>query len=170
MDEERKARVNATNSKKKMENDIKDLEEHLDGANRAKEDGLRQLKKYQQQAKEVQRDLEDARQARDDIAEQAKDNERKLKQLETDLRQMQEVSASMMCFNGFCLGQCFPSLRDWDSTREDTSNKNCALLWRHHATCLEARSPIRTCSHMDTIDILVATFCLTVSKSRPGVD
>lgn len=91
MDEERKARVNAANSKKKMENDIKDLEEQLDAANRVKEDGLRQLKKYQQQAKDVQRDLEDARQARDEIAEQAKDNERKLKQLETDFLQMQEV-------------------------------------------------------------------------------
>ena len=74
--------------------DIKDLEDQLEGANRAKEDGLRQLKKYQQQTKDIQRDLDDARHARDEISEQAKENERKAKQLEADYLQMQEVGSS----------------------------------------------------------------------------
>ena len=95
MDEERKARVNAANSKKKIEMDIKDLEEQLEAANRVKEDGLRQLKKYQQQVKDIQRDLDEARHARDEISEQAKENERKAKQLEADYLQMQEVSGGL---------------------------------------------------------------------------
>ena len=86
--------MNATNTKKKLEMDIADLEEQLEGANRVKEDGLRQLKKYQQQVKDIQRDLDEARQARDEISEQAKENERKAKQLEADYIQMQEVSGA----------------------------------------------------------------------------
>ena len=84
--------MNAVTLKKKIETDMKDLEEQLEAANRVKEDGLRQLKKYQQQVKDIQRDLDEARQARDEISEQAKDNERKAKQLEADYVQMQEVS------------------------------------------------------------------------------
>ena len=84
--------MNAVTLKKKIETDMKDLEEQFEAANRVKEDGLRQLKKYQQQVKDIQRDLDEARQARDEISEQAKDNERKAKQLEADYVQMQEVS------------------------------------------------------------------------------
>ncbi|KAL9957068.1 hypothetical protein ACROYT_G038658 [Oculina patagonica] len=94
LDEERKARVNAQNSKKKIEMDIADLEEQLEAANRVKEDGLRQLKKYQQQVKDIQRDLDEARLARDEISEQAKENEKKAKQLEADYLQMQEDLAA----------------------------------------------------------------------------
>ncbi len=96
MDEERKARVNAQNSKKKIEMDIADLEEQLEAANRVKEDGLRQLKKYQQQVKDIQRDLDEARLARDEISEQAKENEKKAKQLEADYLQMQEVKSGRL--------------------------------------------------------------------------
>ncbi|XP_074639301.1 uncharacterized protein LOC141897583 [Acropora palmata] len=94
LDEERKARVNATNAKKKLEMDMTDMEEQLEAANRVKEDGLRQLKKYQQQVKDIQRDLDEARQARDEISDQAKENERKAKQLEADFIQMQEDLAA----------------------------------------------------------------------------
>lgn len=87
--------MNAVNSKKKFEMDMKDLEDQLEAANRVKEDGLRQLKKYQQQVKDIQRDLDDARHARDEISEQAKENERKAKQLEADYLQMQEVSRGL---------------------------------------------------------------------------
>ena len=88
--------MNALNSKKKIEMDIADLEEQLEGANRVKEDGFRQLKKYQQQVKDIQRDLDEARHARDEISEQAKENERKAKQLEADYLQMQEVRSGRL--------------------------------------------------------------------------
>lgn len=96
LDEERKAKVNAVNSKKKIEMDIADLEDQLEGANRVKEDSLKQLKKYQQQLKDIQRDLDEARHARDEISEQAKENERKAKQLEADYLQMQEVRSGAL--------------------------------------------------------------------------
>ncbi|KAJ7392071.1 Myosin-9 [Desmophyllum pertusum] len=94
LDEERKARVNAVHSKKKIEMDIAEFEEQLEAANSVKEDGLRQLKKCQEQVKDIQRDLDDSRHARDEISERAKDNERKDKQLEANLLQMQEDLAA----------------------------------------------------------------------------
>lgn len=91
MEEERKARSNAQNAKKKLELDIKDMEEQLEAASKVKEDGIKQLKKYQQQVKDIQRDLDEATSSRDQIADHARENEKKLKNLETEFFQMQEV-------------------------------------------------------------------------------
>lgn len=91
LEEERKARASAQNAKKKLELDIKDIEEQLESASKVKEDGIRQLKKYQQQVKDIQRDLDEATSSRDQIAENARENEKKLKNLETEFLQMQEV-------------------------------------------------------------------------------
>lgn len=91
LEEERKSRSNAQNAKKKLELDIKDMEEQLEAASKVKEDSIRQLKKYQQQVKDIQRDLDDATSSRDQIADNARENEKKLKNLETEFLQMQEV-------------------------------------------------------------------------------
>ena len=91
LEEERKARASAQNTKKKLELDIKDMEEQLEAASKVKEDGIKQLKKYQQQVKDIQRDLDDATSSRDQISEHARENEKKLKNLETEFLQMQEV-------------------------------------------------------------------------------
>lgn len=91
LEEERKARASAQNAKKKLELDMKDMEEQLESASKVKEDGIRQLKKYQQQVKDIQRDLDEATSSRDQIAENARENEKKLKNLETEFLQMQEV-------------------------------------------------------------------------------
>ena len=92
MEEERKGRASSQNAKKKLELDIKDLEEKLEAASKVKEDGIRQLKRYQQQVKDIQRDLDEATHSRDEIADHAKENEKKLKNLEAEFLQMQEVS------------------------------------------------------------------------------
>eukprot|EP00794_Sanderia_malayensis_P008852 gene8852-9800_t len=94
LEEERKAKTNATSARRKLEGDVKDLEGQLEQANRIKEDGIKQLRKYQNQMKDVQRDLEDTRQSRDDLAAQVRENEKKLKALEADFMQMQEDLSS----------------------------------------------------------------------------
>jgi chromosome segregation ATPase len=96
LEEERKARSSAQNAKKKLELDIKDMEEQLEAASKVKEDGIRQLKKYQQQVKDIQRDLDEATSSRDQIAEHARENEKKLKNLETEFLQMQEVRLCLL--------------------------------------------------------------------------
>jgi myosin protein heavy chain len=47
LDEERKQRTAAVNAKKKLENDVKALEQQIDTANKMKEDAFKQLRKLQ---------------------------------------------------------------------------------------------------------------------------
>jgi myosin protein heavy chain len=47
LDEERKQRMAAVNAKKKLEGDVKSLEQQIDAANKMKEDAFKQLKKLQ---------------------------------------------------------------------------------------------------------------------------
>ena len=53
MDEERKQKTAALNSKKKLEGDLKDLESTMDMNNKMKEDAIKQLKKHQAALKEL---------------------------------------------------------------------------------------------------------------------
>ncbi|GAB6031166.1 MHC class II transactivator [Chamberlinius hualienensis] len=77
LEEERKQRTAAVNSRKKVEGDLKDMELHLEMANKA-------------QMKDLQRDAEEARIGRDEIALQAKEAEKRMKSLETEVIQLQE--------------------------------------------------------------------------------
>lgn len=90
LEDERKQRTAAVNTRKKLESDFNDLEGQLELANKVKEDALRQLKKLQGQMKDYQRDAEEARASRDDLVAQAKEAEKRLKLVETDLIQLQE--------------------------------------------------------------------------------
>lgn len=47
LDEERKQKIAAFNTKKKMEGDVKDLESQLEMSNKVKEDALKQMRKLQ---------------------------------------------------------------------------------------------------------------------------
>lgn len=47
LDEERKQKTAAFNTKKKMEGDLKDLESQLEMSNKMKEDALKQMRKLQ---------------------------------------------------------------------------------------------------------------------------
>ena len=64
MDEERKQKTAALNSKKKLEGDLKDLESTMDMNNKMKEDAIKQLKKHQAALKELTRDADEAHQNR----------------------------------------------------------------------------------------------------------
>jgi myosin protein heavy chain len=77
-----------------MEGDMRDLEAHLEMANKLKEDALKQLKKLQVQVKEFQRDAEEARAGRDELVAQLKDGEKKVKSLEAELMQLHEELAA----------------------------------------------------------------------------
>merc|ERR1740137_166654 len=90
LEEERKQKTAALNSKKKLETDYKDLESTMDMNNKLKEDALKQLKKLQQAMKEIQRDAEEAHASKNEVLQQSKDLEKKIKSLEADLVQIQE--------------------------------------------------------------------------------
>ena len=127
LEEERKARSNAQNAKKKLELDIKDMEEQLEAASKVKEDGIKQLKKYQQQVKDIQRDLDEATSSRDQIADHARENEKKLKNLETEFLQMQEVGHCFIRIFEYWEGSYF--LRDEVAQLQSSSKK---LSFQNH--------------------------------------
>merc|ERR1719264_445934 len=90
LDEERKQKVAALNSKKKLDADYKDLESNLEMNSKMKEDALKQLKKHQTAVKELQRDAEEAHAGKAEVITQYKDLEKKVKNLEADMIQLQE--------------------------------------------------------------------------------
>ena len=137
LEEERKARSSAQNTKKKLELDMKDMEEQLEAASKVKEDGIRQLKKYQQQVKDIQRDLDEATSSRDQIAEHARENEKKLKNLETEFLQMQEVGPCLIK----CLTVCI-SLK-FILTTENSFVINLALIFSFYDSV--HTMPVRNC-------------------------
>jgi len=110
LDEERKQKVSALNSKKKLEADFKDLESTMEMNNKMKEDALKQLKKLQVMLiilsslrdrknrpylclqvaiKDVTRDAEEAHLAKTEAQQQFKDLEKKIKTLEADMLRLQ---------------------------------------------------------------------------------
>eukprot|EP00095_Tigriopus_kingsejongensis_P005814 maker-scaffold716_size107355-snap-gene-0.26 protein:Tk05814 transcript:maker-scaffold716_size107355-snap-gene-0.26-mRNA-1 annotation:"myosin heavy non-muscle-like isoform 1" len=90
LDEERKQRALAMNSKKKLEADYKDLESTMEMNNKLKEDALKQLKKHQAAMKEIQRDADEAHQSKNEVLQQYKDLEKKVKSFEAEMIQLQE--------------------------------------------------------------------------------
>lgn len=47
LEEERKQRVQASAGKKKLEGDLKDMEDQLEATSRGRDEGLKQLRKFQ---------------------------------------------------------------------------------------------------------------------------
>ncbi|XP_067128041.1 LOW QUALITY PROTEIN: myosin heavy chain, non-muscle-like [Centruroides vittatus] len=90
VEDERKQKMAAISSRKKLEGDLKDFEQQLEMANKVKEDSVRQFKKAQAQMKDYQRDSEEARASKAELVLQAKETEKKLKTMEAELAQVQE--------------------------------------------------------------------------------
>ena len=101
MDEERKQKTAALNSKKKLEGDLKDLESTMDMNNKMKEDAIKQLKKHQAALKELTRDADEAHLAKAEAIQQYKEFEKKFKGVEADLIQMQEDLSAAERYNIF---------------------------------------------------------------------
>ena len=57
MEEERKQRAGAVNSRKKLENDLKEMESQVEMAAKMKEDSVKQMRRMQNQLKEFQREV-----------------------------------------------------------------------------------------------------------------
>ena len=79
LDEERKPKQAAVNTKKKLETEYKDLESTRDINNKLKEDVLKQLTKLQQAREEIQRDAKEAPPTKNKVLQQSKDLEKKIK-------------------------------------------------------------------------------------------
>ena len=95
LEEEKKQRSNAVNSRKKLESDIQAMEQQMEAANRYKDDALKQYRKIQAQMKDLSREMDEARISRDDMAAAMKENEKRLKSLETEnLRLQEDVGAA----------------------------------------------------------------------------
>ncbi|KAK1877210.1 Myosin-10, partial [Dissostichus eleginoides] len=93
-DEQNEEKKRALVKQKKLEMDLKDIEGHIEGANKARDEAIKQLRKLQAQMKDYQRELEDARASRDDIFALSKENEKKLKSLEAEIVQLHEDLAA----------------------------------------------------------------------------
>lgn len=78
LEDERKQRAMAVNSRNKLQGDLAGLEQQVEMANKVKDDALKQYKRVSAQMKEFQRELDEARLAREEMAGAAKDNEKKV--------------------------------------------------------------------------------------------
>lgn len=94
MEDERKQRSIAVAARKKMESDLKDLDQQVEMANKVKDDAVKQMKRLQAQMKEFQREIDEARLAKEEMAQMTKDNERKIKNLEAEVLRLQEELAA----------------------------------------------------------------------------
>lgn len=122
LEEERKQRGQASGSKKKLEGELKDMEDQMEATSRARDESVKQLRKIQVRAgppppaprsspgppvrtwvkslavspqgqvKDLQRELEDSRAAQKEVLASAREAERRSKALEADVIQLQEVS------------------------------------------------------------------------------
>ena len=70
LEAEARGKAEAMRIKKKLEQDINELEVALDGSNRGRAEAEKNIKRYQMQCQELQRALEDEQRARDEAREQ----------------------------------------------------------------------------------------------------
>ncbi|XP_013083692.2 myosin heavy chain, non-muscle isoform X1 [Biomphalaria glabrata] len=94
LEDERKQKALAVQSRNKLQGTLTSLEQQVEMANKVKEDAVKQYKKIAAQLKDYQRDVDDARISRDEALSAAKDNEKKVKNLEAELLRLQEELAS----------------------------------------------------------------------------
>ena len=90
MEEERKQRASAVSARKKLEGEIKDMEQQVEMSQKLKEDAVKQLKKLQAQMKENQKELDEARLSKEEMAAYVKEHDKKIKSLEADVMKLQE--------------------------------------------------------------------------------
>lgn len=121
LEEERKQRGQASAAKKKLEGELKDMEDQLGATCRGRDEAVKQLRKLQvsisvnlclfppniqyllvetqhdplcssqAQVKDLQRDLEDSRAAQKEVLTSARESERRAKVMEADIVQLHEV-------------------------------------------------------------------------------
>lgn len=123
LEEERKQRGQALGGKKKLEGELKDMEDQLEATSRGRDEAIKQLRKIQVsthtvsirarfiqrpaetrtepsllslqgQVKELQRELEDSRTAHKEVMASARESERKSKAMEADIIQLHEVASA----------------------------------------------------------------------------
>ncbi|KAI2666164.1 Myosin-11 [Labeo rohita] len=94
LEDEQKMRTSLAAAKKKLEGDLQDLEDQVNGISRARDDAIKQLRKTQTQVKDSQRELEDARASQKEVLSEAKESERKGRAMEAEILHLQEELAT----------------------------------------------------------------------------
>ncbi|XP_074598828.1 myosin heavy chain 10 [Brevipalpus obovatus] len=94
LEDERKQRNLAIQTKKKLESDYTELEQNYEAANRLKDEANRLYKKLQAQMKDFQKDSEETSSMRESLIAQAKESEKRAKHLEAELVHLQEDLAN----------------------------------------------------------------------------
>ncbi|KAH9489592.1 hypothetical protein Btru_037584 [Bulinus truncatus] len=94
LEDERKQKAQAVQSRNKLQGTLASLEQQVEMANKVKEDAVKQYKKVAAQLKDYQREVDEARISRDEALAAAKDNEKKFKNLEAELLRLQEELAA----------------------------------------------------------------------------
>ncbi|XP_059170078.1 myosin heavy chain, non-muscle-like isoform X2 [Physella acuta] len=94
LEDERKQKAVAVQSRNKLQGTLAGLEQQVEMANKVKEDAVKQYKKIAAQLKDYQREVDEARVSRDEALGAAKDNEKKVKYLEAELLRIQEELAA----------------------------------------------------------------------------
>ncbi|CAL1540634.1 unnamed protein product [Lymnaea stagnalis] len=94
LEDERKQKAMAVQSRNKLQGTLAGLEQQVELANKVKEDAVKQYKKIAAQLKDYQREVDEARLSRDEALGAAKDNEKKVKNLEAELLRLQEELAA----------------------------------------------------------------------------
>ncbi|KAI3360057.1 hypothetical protein L3Q82_013864, partial [Scortum barcoo] len=95
LEEERKQRGQVSGWKKKLEGELKDMEDQLEATSRGRDEAVKQLRRIQQgQMKDLQRELEDSRAAQKEVLASARESERRSKAMEADIVQLHEMLAA----------------------------------------------------------------------------
>uniref|UniRef100_A0A3B4WTX9 Myosin-11-like n=1 Tax=Seriola lalandi dorsalis TaxID=1841481 RepID=A0A3B4WTX9_SERLL len=89
-----KQRGQASAGKKKLEGELKDMEDQVEATSRGRDEAVKQLRKIQGQVKDLGRDLEDSRAAQKEVLASARESERRTKVLEADIVQLHEMLAA----------------------------------------------------------------------------
>ncbi|XP_056607734.1 myosin-11 [Triplophysa dalaica] len=95
LEDEQKLRNSLAASKKKLEGDLKDLEDQVDAIARARDEAVKQLRKTQAQVKDTNRELEDARTSHKEVTSDARESERKARTMEAEILYLQEELATV---------------------------------------------------------------------------
>uniref|UniRef100_A0A8D3CXG2 Myosin, heavy chain 11b, smooth muscle n=1 Tax=Scophthalmus maximus TaxID=52904 RepID=A0A8D3CXG2_SCOMX len=80
--------------KKKLEGEMKDMEDQLEATSRGRDESVKQLRKFQGQVKDLQRELDDSRAAQKEALTSARESERRTKVMEADVVQLHEMLAA----------------------------------------------------------------------------
>ena len=88
LEAEARGKAEALRSKKKLEQDINELEVALDGANRGRAEAEKNVKKLQQQIKELQEAIENEQRGREEVRDQFLASERRAMVIAGELEEL----------------------------------------------------------------------------------